>query len=98
MEVNNSRFDRIEKKLDFLAEAFIKLVKIDTKMEGFSQYMATQDKRLDSQSERIDRLAKEVKAIGKTVDSNSGTKKFAERVFYIILAGAFSAILYSMRG
>ena len=48
------RFDRLEAKLDKLADAMIKLVAIDTKIDGLLTHNNTQDSRLNKHSEEID--------------------------------------------
>jgi hypothetical protein len=48
------RFDRLEAKLDRLAEAMVKLVEIDTKIDGILFHNNTQDNRLNKHSQSID--------------------------------------------
>jgi len=90
MEVD-ARFDRLETKLDTMGKSLTKLVEIDTKLDHFGQHNATQDKRLDAHSARLDKLNDEV-------IKNSGASRLAERIFFIILMAGVSFISYSMRG
>jgi len=53
----NVRFDRLETKIDKLADAMVKLVEIDTKIDGLISHNETQDRRLNKHSETIDEHA-----------------------------------------
>ena len=87
----DARFDRLEQKLDKLADAMVMLIEHDTKLDGLYTHNVTQDKRLDNHSERMDSIKTEV-------IKNSGATRIAERVFFIVLAAGLSFIAYSVRG
>ena len=89
--MSEQRFDRLEKKLDSMGESLTKLIEIDTKLDHFSQHNATQDKRLDAHSDRLDKL-------NNAVIKNSGTSRMAERLFFIVLMAGVSFVTYVMRG
>ena len=90
MEVSK-RFDRLENKLDTMGKSLTKLVEIDTKLNHFSQHNATQDKRLDAQNDRLNKLNDQV-------IKNSGASRVTERVFFIMLIASVSFISYSIKG
>jgi len=69
MEVN-ARFDRLEAKIDKLADAMIKLVEIDTKIDGLIKHNNTQDSRLNKHSEEIDEHAIKLALGAKTSSAN----------------------------
>ena len=52
----DKRFDRIEAKLDKLVDALSQLVAVETKIDHLNLHQATQDKRLDVHSNRLDQL------------------------------------------
>ena len=87
MEVN-TRFDRLESRLDTMGKSLTKLVEIDTKLDYFSQHNATQDKRLDAQNDRLNKLNDEV-------IKNSGASRVTERIFFIILIAGLSFVEFS---
>jgi len=89
MEVN-ARFDRLEAKIDKLVDVMVKLVEIDTKMDGLTAHNTTQDSRLNKHSSTLDdhsiRLA--------TVSKTSGANEWFIRV---LIAGIVSAVFFAMR-
>ena len=93
LEMKNmeARFDRLEQKLDKLADAMVKLIEHDTKLDGLVVHNALQDKRLDHHSDRIDILKT-------SVIENTGSSRRAERVFFICFTAAVTFIAYSLRG
>lgn len=79
------RFDRLETKIDKLADAMIKLVEIDTKIDGLKTHNQTQDRRLNKHSETIDTHAIKLATIGKV----SGTNEwFVRLLIAALVAGA----------
>ena len=66
----NARFDRLEAKIDKLADAMIKLVEIDTKIDGLLIHNNTQDTRLNKHSVEIDQHAIKLALAAKTSGSN----------------------------
>ena len=64
------RFDRLEAKLDKLADAMIKLVAIDTKIDGLLTHNNTQDSRLNKHSEEIDEHSIKLAVVSKASGAN----------------------------
>lgn len=85
------RFDRLEAKIDKLADAMIKLVEIDTKIDGLITHNEMQDRRLNKHSETID----DHSIVLATVSKTSGGNEWFIRV---LIAGLVSAVLYAIRG
>jgi len=85
------RFDRLEAKIDKLADAMVKLVEIDTKIDGLITHNDTQDRRLNKHSETIDEHAIKLATIAKT----SGANEWFVR---ILIAALVSAAAFMMRG
>ena len=75
------RFDRLEAKLDRLAEAMVKLVEIDTKIDGILFHNNTQDNRLNKHSESIDEHAVKLAVVSKS----SGTNEWFVRLLIACL-------------
>jgi len=69
MEVN-ARFDRLEAKIDKLADAMVKLVEIDTKIDGLLTHNNTQDSRLNKHSEELDEHAVKLAVVSKSSGAN----------------------------
>ena len=83
------RFDRLEAKLDKLAEAMVKLVEIDTKIDGLLFHNETQDRRLNKHSDNIDQHAIKLALVGKA----SGANEWFIRVLIAALVGG-AAIMF----
>ena len=64
------RFDRLEAKLDKLADAMVKLVAIDTKIDGLLTHNNTQDSRLNKHSEEIDEHSIKLAVVTKASGAN----------------------------
>ena len=64
------RFDRLEAKLDKLADAMVKLVAIDTKIDGLLTHNNTQDSRLNKHSEEIDEHSIKLAVVSKASGAN----------------------------
>ena len=65
-----ARFDRLEAKIDKLADAMVKLVEIDTKIDGLLTHNNTQDARLNKHSEELDTHAIKLALAAKTGGAN----------------------------
>ena len=85
------RFDRLEAKLDKLADAMVKLVEIDTKLEGLVNHNNTQDNRLNKHSEALDDHAIKLA----TVSKSSGANEWFVR---LLIAALVTGVAFMMRG
>jgi hypothetical protein len=85
----DKRFDRIEAKLDKLVDALSQLVAVETKIDHLN--LATQDKRLDSHSNRLDKLNTAVIKAG-------GVARVLERIGFIIVTCAVGYFFANYNG
>lgn len=85
------RFDRLEAKLDKLADAMVKLVAIDTKIDGLLAHNNTQDSRLNKHSEEIDDHSIKLAVVAKA----SGANEWFVR---LLIAALVSAAAFMLRG
>ena len=85
------RFDRLEAKLDKLADAMVKLVAIDTKIDGLLTHNNTQDSRLNKHSEEIDDHSIKLAVVTKA----SGANEWFVR---LLIAALVSAAAFMLRG
>jgi hypothetical protein len=86
-----ARFDRLEAKIDKLADAMIKLVEIDTKIDGLLLHNNTQDTRLNRHSEVIDEHAIKLAVVVKA----SGANEWFVR---LLIAALVTGLAFMMRG
>ena len=87
---SDARFDKLETKIDKLAEAMVKLVEIDTKMEGLVAHNITQDSRLNRHSTTIDEHAIKMAMNAKTSSAN-------EWFIRILIAALVSGAAFMLR-
>jgi len=76
---DDSRLDRMEKKLDTMAEAIVSLARMEERMVTLFKRMDTYDNAQSDISSRVNKLER-------SVGTNGQTLRFAERVFWIILS------------
>ena len=80
-ESNAKRLDRIEEKLDKLAEAMIAMARAEEKI------IALQDDH-ENMRERLNKLSVKLDEIQKAVDDNSRTVGIINKVVYVAVAAA----------
>ena len=85
------RFDRLEAKLDKLADAMVKLVAIDTKIDGLLSHNNTQDSRLNKHSEEIDQHSIKLAVVTKS----SGANEWFVR---LLIAALVTGAAFMLRG
>jgi len=90
MDASETRFDRLEAKIDKLAEAMVKLVEIDTKIDGLVTHNTTQDNRLNRHSETIDNHAIMLAGVSKASSAN-------EWFVRVLIAALVTGLAFMMR-
>jgi hypothetical protein len=86
----DQRFDRIEEKLDKLTDAVTKIVRVEEKL-------VANDRRVDRLEFRMDEQEDDMKKIADLARSNSGVAKVADKIFWLVVAGAVSFGFWMMR-
>jgi len=85
------RFDRLDAKVDKIADAMTKLIEHDTKIEGLVRHNTVQDDRLNKHSGEIDNHAIKLA----TVTKAAGTNEWFIRV---LIAGLVTTMFFLVRG
>ena len=88
-ETNESRLDRIESKIDKLADAMISLARAEEKI------IALQDDH-DNMRERLNKLSLKLHEIQKAVDDNARTVGIINKVVYAAMVAAVGAYVAHM--
>ena len=88
--IEDQRLSRIETKLDKLADAVVQLARMEERL-------VTLFNRMNKYEEKQDILEDKVDEISDRVSTNGQTLRFAERVLWIVLTGAVSAIFWYFR-
>jgi hypothetical protein len=91
MDDVNSRFDRLETKIDKLSDAMITLIQHDTKIEGLVAHNAIQDGRLNKHSVTLDDHSIKLA----TVSTSSGANEWFIR---LLIAALVTGVAFMMRG
>ena len=76
---DEQRLDRIEQKLDKLADAVVSLARMEERM-------LTLLTRMDNHEGRLSKVADDVPEVKGKVGTNGQALRFAERVFWIVVA------------
>ncbi len=80
------RFDRIEVKIDKLAEALVALARVEEKMMAM-------EKNNQNQYERMNRFSQKLDEIEKKVDDNAHTVAIINKVVYLIGAAIVAGLV-----
>lgn len=88
--MDESRLQRIENKLDKLAEAVVSLARMEERMVTLFNQMGKYEQRQEGLEKRID----EVEEIN---IKNGATLRFAERVFWVVVTAAISTGFWYLR-
>tara|TARA_R110000782_G_scaffold42638_4_gene96786 strand:+ start:113 stop:397 length:285 start_codon:yes stop_codon:yes gene_type:complete len=91
MDDVNSRFDRLETKIDKLSDAMITLIQHDTKIDGLVAHNHTQDSRLNKHSVTLDEHSIKLA----TVSKSSGANEWFVR---LLIAALVTGAAFMMRG
>lgn len=79
-----SRLDRIEDKMDKMADALVSIARFEEKMDSYNRYREDSWQRMNKFSEKLD-------AIEKKVDENASTVGVINKLFWIAIVTAASA-------
>lgn len=87
--VQSQRLDRIEEKLDNLADAVIALARAEEKIGTLTAFSK-------QQSEQIQNLINRIDKVENMVTQNSSTVNIINKVFWVIVVGLISAITWML--
>ena len=85
--VQSQRLDRIEEKLDSLADAVIALARAEEKIHTLTSFSKPQSQQIQNLINRIDKVEN-------MVTQNSSTVNIINKVFWVIVVGLISAITW----
>ena len=85
--VQSQRLDRIEEKLDQMAQAIIALARAEEKISTLAEFNKQQSEQIQSLINRIDKVEQ-------LVNSNASTVNVINKIFWVILVGLISAITW----
>lgn len=86
---STARFDRIENKIDKLAEALVALARVEEKMLNL-------EKNNNNNFDRMNRFSQKLDEIEKKVDENAHTVAIINKVVYLISAAIIAALVKFM--
>lgn len=86
---STARFDRIEDKIDKLAEALVALARVEEKMLNL-------EKNNNNNFDRMNRFSQKLDEIEKKVDDNAHTVAIINKVVYLISAAIIAGLVKFM--
>ena len=89
-EIQEQRLEKIETKLDRLADAVVSIARIEERV-------ATVLKQNDRFFTRMDKIEQRLEEVEAQADVNSNTGRFIERFMWIIVAASIGLIAYFLR-
>jgi uncharacterized protein Yka (UPF0111/DUF47 family) len=79
------RLDRIEEKMDKMSEVLVSLARFEEKMDAYNEYRERSWERMNKFSEKLD-------AIEKKCDDNARTVHTINKLFWVAIVAAGSAV------
>jgi DNA repair exonuclease SbcCD ATPase subunit len=83
---STARFDRLEQKIDRLADAMISLARVEEKLISV-------EKNNQNQFERMNKFSQKLDEIEKKVDDNAHTVAIINKVVYLISAAIIAGLI-----
>ena len=90
MMADESRFDRIEQKIDKLTDAVTKIVRVE-------EQLISNNKRVDRLEIRVDKNETDIDNVALLVRENKSVVKFGEKLFWIVATGLISSAFWLLR-
>ena len=87
--VQSQRLDRIEEKLDQMAQAIIALARAEEKISTLAEFNK-------QQSEQIQSLINRIYLLEQLVNSNASTVNVINKIFWVIIVGLISAVTWEL--
>ena len=88
-ETQANRLDRIEEKIDKLADAVVALARAEEKIHTLTSFSK-------QQSEQIQNLINRIDKVETMVTQNSSTVNIINKVFWVLVVGFISAITWML--
>ena len=86
-----TRLERIEKKLDEMSKAIISLARMEERM-------VTLFKRMDAYDDQQDKLSDRLSKVEKVSGADGVTLRFLERIFWIVVTAGVTAYVVTHMG
>ena len=87
--IQAQRLDRIEEKIDQMADAIVALARAEEKIHTLTEFNKQQSEQIQALINRMDRVEL-------LVNSNSNTVALINKVFWVIVVGLISALTYEL--
>jgi len=87
--IQAQRLDRMEEKIDQMADAIVSLARAEEKINTLNEFNRQQGERVQEVINRIDRVEL-------MVNTNSNTVALINKVFWLVVAGMIAAFTWEM--
>ena len=88
--MDESRFDRLEQKIDKLTDAVTKIVRVE-------EQLISNNRRLDHVEERVTKNESDINNVANIARANAQVTRFADKLFWLVVAGAVSTVFWLAR-
>lgn len=88
--MDNSRFDRLEQKIDKLTDAVTQIARVEEKILASNM-------RLDRAEQRLEKVEEDVDTIAELARQNNSAVRFADKAFWLIVGGLVSLGVWLVR-
>lgn len=86
----DSRFDRLEQKIDKLTDAVAKIVRVE-------EQLISSNRRLDRVEERVSKTETNIDKIAEIARNNASVTKFADKLFWVVITAGIGTLFYLLR-
>ena len=87
--IQAQRLDRIEEKIDQMADAIVALARAEEKIHTLTEFNKQQGEQIQALINILDRVEQ-------AVTSNSNTVALINKVFWLVIAGLVAAVTWEM--
>jgi septal ring factor EnvC (AmiA/AmiB activator) len=86
----DSRFDRIENKIDKLTDAVTKIARVE-------EQLISSNRRIDKLETSVVKTERDLNKIADIARSNASVTKFADKLFWIVITALVSTAFFLLR-
>lgn len=86
----DSRFDRLEQKIDKLTDAVTKIVRVE-------EQLISNNRRLDRVEERVTKTEDDIEKVAEIARNNATVTKFADKLFWVVMTAGIATLFYFLR-
>jgi septal ring factor EnvC (AmiA/AmiB activator) len=83
----DSRFDRIESKIDKLTDAVTKIARVE-------EQLISSNRRIDKLETSVDKTETDINSVAELARNNASVSNFADKLFWIVITALVSFVFF----